>query len=297
MVGVDGSADSVAALRDAAWAAAARGALLVVVTAWSTQETAGAQDAARDCQEQAVTTALGANPLVDLERIITAASPVDALVSAARGANLLVVGTRGHSGLAGWLLGSVSMACVARAACPVLVVHHGEPLTDDQEGPTGARVVVGVGDDDVSVEVLRAAAAVAAELEAELLAVSSWQRSFATTRFAGLEPRGDLDDATRRTAEQDLARRIHAAFGADAPGRLRSEVRQGTPAAVLIEASATADVVVIGRATRNRWTVPTLGSATLPIAEHARCSVLVVPALVVPASAGGAPIAAETAGT
>jgi nucleotide-binding universal stress UspA family protein len=36
---------------------------------------------------------------------------------------MLVVGSRGHGGLAGVLLGSVSASCAERAHCPVLIIH------------------------------------------------------------------------------------------------------------------------------------------------------------------------------
>ena len=51
--------------------------------------------------------------------------PADVLVRTATGADLLVVGSRGHGGFAGMLLGSVSSHAVHHAVCPVLVVRGG----------------------------------------------------------------------------------------------------------------------------------------------------------------------------
>jgi nucleotide-binding universal stress UspA family protein len=52
-------------------------------------------------------------------------APAAGLIETARGADLLVVGARGHSGFVGLLLGSVSDQCVHHAACPVTVVRAG----------------------------------------------------------------------------------------------------------------------------------------------------------------------------
>lgn len=55
---------------------------------------------------------------------VTRGHPAEVLVAAAQGADLLVVGSRGHVALPGRLLGSVSEHVAARASCPVVVVRH-----------------------------------------------------------------------------------------------------------------------------------------------------------------------------
>jgi nucleotide-binding universal stress UspA family protein len=63
-------------------------------------------------------------PEVDLRAAMGSAS--DVLVRDSFGADLLVVGSRGHGGFASMLLGSVSMQCALHATCPVTVVHSPE---------------------------------------------------------------------------------------------------------------------------------------------------------------------------
>ena len=63
-------------------------------------------------------------PEVTVERHVVQAHPVDALMEHARGARLLVVGSRGRGGLASAVLGSVSRRLVHISPCPVLVLHE-----------------------------------------------------------------------------------------------------------------------------------------------------------------------------
>ncbi|MFD2093451.1 universal stress protein [Blastococcus deserti] len=63
-------------------------------------------------------------PEVRLRAVMGA--PADVLIGESQGADLLVVGSRGHGGFASMLLGSVSMQCALHASCPVTVVHSPE---------------------------------------------------------------------------------------------------------------------------------------------------------------------------
>jgi nucleotide-binding universal stress UspA family protein len=58
-----------------------------------------------------------------LETRVTYGHAAPALIDEAQGADLLVVGSKGHGAFTGMLVGSVSLHCVTSASCPVVVVH------------------------------------------------------------------------------------------------------------------------------------------------------------------------------
>jgi nucleotide-binding universal stress UspA family protein len=60
---------------------------------------------------------------VNVEQRVVEGTPAAVLVDESRGADLLVVGSRGHGGFAQLLLGSVSQQCAQHAACPVVIVR------------------------------------------------------------------------------------------------------------------------------------------------------------------------------
>jgi nucleotide-binding universal stress UspA family protein len=136
VVGVDGSASSLAALDWAARQAEFTGSSLELVMAWEWPTTYGAPFAfatdwnpaadAGKVLDDAVATVRAAHPSVDIHSTVVEGHPALALVRASKGAQLLVVGCRGHGEFAGMLLGSVSEHCVTNSHCPVLVLRDGK---------------------------------------------------------------------------------------------------------------------------------------------------------------------------
>ena len=135
VVGVDGSPSSIKALRWAIRQAKLTGAEVEAVTAWSYPSgygwapfSDGAVDLEGDAGKilaEALAEVSGIAPDVVVEPLVVYGHAADVLVRAAKGADLLVVGSRGHGGFAGMLLGSVSQHCVHHAPCPVLVLRDG----------------------------------------------------------------------------------------------------------------------------------------------------------------------------
>lgn len=134
VVGVDGSPSSLQALRWAVKQGRRTGAEVHAVAAWTPPTVYAwgpgvAQDVewSEDCAtglEQSIKEALDAEDADRVQRHVVRAHPAQALLDAAAGADVLVVGCRGHGGFSGMLLGSVSQHVVAHAPCPVLVVHE-----------------------------------------------------------------------------------------------------------------------------------------------------------------------------
>ncbi len=135
MVGVDGSPASRAALEWAALLGTATGAAIDAVIAWEYPTTYGAAvypddwrpdlDAAQTL-EQTVAEVFGEHRPAGLSLVILEGPPRVVLLEESATADILVVGSRGHGGFTGMLLGSVSAACAEHARCAVLVAH-GQP--------------------------------------------------------------------------------------------------------------------------------------------------------------------------
>ncbi len=136
IVGVDGSPESVEALAWAAAYAAATGATITAVHAWH-YPAAGPVPAGlppqpvtdqvrammQESLDNALTQVFGTTKPEKVTTKVAYGHPAMVLVNESAGADLLVVGNRGHGAFHGMLLGSVSIHCVTTATCPVVVVR------------------------------------------------------------------------------------------------------------------------------------------------------------------------------
>jgi nucleotide-binding universal stress UspA family protein len=137
VVGVDGSQGSITALKWAVVQADLTGATVEAIASWQYPvqygtaygwtasafegDTYAATMAKALDDTVAEVTAQMSNPVTVLAQVVEG-HPAEVLLQAAASAELLVVGTRGHSTFAGIVLGSVSQHCVQHAPCPVVVV-------------------------------------------------------------------------------------------------------------------------------------------------------------------------------
>jgi nucleotide-binding universal stress UspA family protein len=133
VVGVDGSVSSKAALGWAIRQAKLTGAVVDAVIAWHYPGTYGysayvadytdyAELAAKVAAETIAEVSDPAGP-AEVRPKVVEGNPAAVLLAASEGADLLVVGSRGHGGFVEALLGSVSQHCVHHAACPVVILR------------------------------------------------------------------------------------------------------------------------------------------------------------------------------
>ena len=131
VVGVDGSEESVTALRRAVRIANALNASIEAVSTWripSGYATVGEYeysplDDANAILSGAAKSVFGAKNPQWFTTATFEGNAADILIEQSKGAEMLIVGSRGHGGLAGVLLGSVSAMCAEHAHCPVLIIH------------------------------------------------------------------------------------------------------------------------------------------------------------------------------
>ncbi|KJK40804.1 universal stress protein UspA [Streptomyces variegatus] len=287
VVGVDGSTSSLAAVEVAAREARLRGAGLRVVHAfvvWPATHVplgpppleppeppeGGLRDMAHRLVTEAVERARTVAPDVDTSHVVVTAEPVTALEAQSRAAELVVVGSRGMGGFVGLLAGSTAVHLAAHGSCPVLVVRE-QPHAD---GP----IVVGVDGSAAGQKAVDFAFAEAALRDAPLVAQHAW-----TTWNAPMpapqdksmpyaNPPGALAEEEERLLSEALAGRQERYPGVT----VEHKVVHGGTRESLIEASRSAQLVVVGARGRGGFSGLLLGSVSQALLHHAHCPVAVV---------------------
>ncbi|MFI9749523.1 universal stress protein [Streptomyces collinus] len=193
--------------------------------------------------------------------------PAEALTEAAKDAELLVLGSRGLSGIGGFLVGSVGQAVLARTEQPVVLVRAGEKVTS---GP----VVLGLDTDHPDDTLLTFAFEAAARRVTPLRVVHVWNPP---PYFAyGLPADPELDAALGKQDAATLTEVLHHWKEKYPAVEVIEESRPGTPAVHLVDASRDASLVVVGRRTRRSPLGAHIGSVTHAVLHHATAPVAVV---------------------
>ena len=281
ITGVDGSVESHAALDWAAREAVRRGWPLRVVRVWRYEETLATAD--RDTQHgwvsegvtEAVRAVSGRHPELDVHVDVLEGGAVEALAGAAAEAEMVVLGSRGHGRVVGFLLGSVGRQVIAEATRPVVLVRAGDRPAAEA---AGRDVVVGQhGGPDDSAEVLRFAFETAAARGATVRAVRAWTLppvfAYSPGSLKLLDEAGGLEPYEKQALAEALQ-----PWRERFPGvPVAEHVEMGSAGQVLLSVAARAQLMVVGRRAHRMAVGARIGSVTYGVLHHAECPVAVVP--------------------
>ncbi|WP_422739046.1 universal stress protein [Micromonospora sp. WMMD729] len=218
-------------------------------------------DAARqqvdDLVRKAAADAAAAHPGLTVSGEVYDGPPALVLQERSTEAGMLVLGSRGHGGFAGLLAGSTAVSVAAHAHCPVIVVRDGTA-----HGPADP-VTVGVDTSQPSLVALGFAAERAAQRRVPLRVLHAWTPG----------PGGAAGTPDEQAAVDEAVEPWRRTFP---ELDLTVELVGGNPAATLIEASRSAQLVVVGSRGRGGLAGMLLGSVSQQVIQHAGCPVAVV---------------------
>ncbi|MFD5247671.1 universal stress protein [Amycolatopsis sp. NPDC058340] len=284
VVGVDGSESAIRAVRWAAEQAHRRHAELTLVHAiddeslshprpMPTREDLSGMIRMRGHRllREARDTAREIAPDVHVTLDLRHERPVQALKDAAENADLLVLGTEGLRPLGRVLVGSVSIALAARAACPVALIR---PHIAEADTPEDGPVVVGIDGTRTSEAALALAFEEASWRQTELVALHCWDDVFLSVVFE--ETHWSLERSEiEESANEVLAERL-AGWREKYPDvRVHREVVRGRPADELLKRADRAQLLVVGSRGRGGVAGMLLGSTSQAVMSYALCPVIV----------------------
>ncbi|MFE3289192.1 universal stress protein [Rhodococcus sp. NPDC059234] len=221
----------------------------------------GATDLARE--------AASGNPL-SIESELVSGQPSRVLLERARGARMVVVGSRGLGEVTGGLLGSVSTPVAAHAGCPVAVIR----AIADPEGAAGGPVVVGVDGTENSEPAIAEAFLEASLRGVELIAVHAWSDVNLSNLLTNER---SLDWTSIRAREEASLAECLAGFGENFPDvAVRRVVVQDRGLQALIEFSKQSQLVVVGSRGRGGFASLLLGSTSRALLHSVTSPLMIV---------------------
>ncbi len=282
VVGVDGSAGSLAALALALREARLHGGTVEAVMGWDHLNQPGSPDdhpfdphytpeRAQAFLDELLAGAADDDPPVVARAVCD--HPASALLDAGQDADLLVVGDRGHGGFLGLRLGSVSQKVLHHAPCPVLI-SRGDGGTEADARP----VVAGVDGSEASRHALEWAGSEAVRRGVRLVAVHGWDLppAAAPSPLADpfiLLPIDAFEEGARALVDSEVAALREQVPEVDVEARTDGI----GPGQALMEAAEGAALVVVGTRGRGGFSGLLLGSVSQQLAHHSPCPVVVVP--------------------
>lgn len=281
--GVDGTEESLAALDWAAREAVRRDLVLRIVHVWRFQQydTIGSvdretqQEGARRVAEDAARTVSERHPGLDVSTEVREGAAAGTLAEAAADTRMLVLGSRGHGRVVGFLLGSVGQQVIAETTRPVVLVRAEDRPSVEA---AGREIVVGQqGEPDDSADTLRFAFETAAARGATVRVVRAWTLppvfAYSPASLQLLDEVGGLEPYEKK-----------ALAAAVRPWRERfpevpvvEHVEMGSAGQVLLSVAGTAQLMVVGRRAHRTAVGARIGSVAHGVLHHAECPVAVVP--------------------
>ncbi|CAL9346545.1 Universal stress protein [Streptomyces sp. enrichment culture] len=293
MVGLDGSSESRAAARWAAREAALRHLPLRLVHVWEPVPEPLAQapllgtETLRHWSERiprgAAEELRAEHPALDVAAVQLTGLPGDVLADLARDADLLVLGSRGLSGIGGFLVGSVGQAVIARTEVPVVLVRSGEQAAEEHtSAPAGVPsatgrfrpVLLGLDTRSPDDTVIAFAFDEAARRETALRVLHAWNPP--PRNVYGLSDHGSVHDELAREQAAGLTEALRPWRHKYPDVEVIEACRAGNAADQLASSSRYASLVVVGRRLRRSRFGAHIGPVTHAVLHHVVAPVAVV---------------------